>query len=688
MRWAAGLLALLLGWGPAGAAAQSEAPEPPDSPDGEPAPTDPPAAGEPAALLQFEYTPAPRAQIAIWVEDADGNYLSTVRLTEATAYRGVGNRPGASQMNSGYRWPYGRREGVLPHWAKQRGAAPQAEPFKRVIFQSRVEGYASRTTSDHSVDEYFCLSFSQSASERDALDAVSCASAKKFSSDKGRYLTQQDIDNGYAEPFEALSDGHAGDRQPLPRYSGYPPRVDHTPCPDRDQDRRHDVSGAACYDHPDTLDYPADVREVMPNIDTVTMATPEGGTPQNELFTVPDGWPRGQYVAVIEVNVEGDYSAAHGPEQYPSPQSPAADWDMWALTFGYPYRGQPSVVYRLPFTLGAPGEAHFSVDAPTGATSWDHWDAHFGASASMAGIVDQPADAAGSGADRMLRRDGGERIALTVRTLQELPEPTDVPPPAQSAPDRDNGGAAGPGTEEGSEPWVAEEDDTSDSGAKILTQGDPGDELAEAVGPVLGLSVEVHSERFHAHDWVTMRFRTPESAEPLHGYEVRVSTAPILDEADFLQRARPARTATEALEGATALMLPVGRPPGEPVEADIGDLREATHYYVGIRAVDSLNRPGRISVAEVTTLEQRFVTVSPCFVATAAFDSPLAAEVGVLRRFRDRLLMPSAPGRALVAAYYRHGEAAADWLRSHAWARSTVRALLTPIVKGLALLDD
>src|SRR6195952_2445027 len=74
-------------------------------------------------VLTFKYTPAPRAQVAIWIEDANGQYLATVALTDAVGYRGIGNRPGSSDMNSGYRWPYGRREGVLPIWAHRRAAA-------------------------------------------------------------------------------------------------------------------------------------------------------------------------------------------------------------------------------------------------------------------------------------------------------------------------------------------------------------------------------------------------------------------------------------------------------------------------------------------------------------------------------------------------------------------------------------
>src|SRR5687767_14322156 len=85
-------------------------------------------------ILELDFVPTGRAQIAIWVSRADGTYLRTLRLTQSVSTYGIGNRPGASQMNSGYRWPYGRREGVLPVWAHARASAPGAQPFRRVIF--------------------------------------------------------------------------------------------------------------------------------------------------------------------------------------------------------------------------------------------------------------------------------------------------------------------------------------------------------------------------------------------------------------------------------------------------------------------------------------------------------------------------------------------------------------------------
>ena len=75
---------------------------------------------------------------------------------------------------------------------------------------------------------------------------------------------------------------------------------------------------------------------------------------------------------------------------------------------------------------------------------------------------------------------------------------------------------------------------------------------------------------------------------------------------------------------------------------------------------------------------------SGCFIATAAYGSYLEPHVMVLRHFRDEVLLQSAWGRAFVGWYYRTSPPIADWIRGRQWARATVRALLAPLVYGLA----
>ena len=633
------------------------------------------AQAESRAVVELHYTPTARAQLAIWVETDTGDFLQTFGLTEAVAYRGIGNRPGASQMNSGYRWPYGRREGVLPVWAARRAAAADAKQFRRVIFQDRLsEGRASRTSADHSVDNYFCLSFNAAASRRDALDAVSCASV--FTSDKGRYLTDGDVGVAYSEPYLPLGEV-AGVRQALSLHSLYPPRMDVTRC-----------TAANCYDHGDVDLFAADAREVMPEIDVATMATPQGDQPHSDLFSVPESWPDGSYVLWVEVNVEGDYNASFDSSSYPTPTTPIEDWDDWATNYGYPYRGQPSVVFAVPFELAAEMEGRFAVDAPVGASSWDHWSGDYGRMESMSGISDDPQAEPGSGADRLRVREDGTRLALLVRAVDgsEAPvEPVPEPEPGEepsTQPEPDvpmAGGAAGSDAMEpskvGDDPIVDERED----GTKVI-HSEPRGGVDSVIGTVEELRLSNHEDRLHAHEWVRMRFRAAESTRPLHAYQVRVSREPITDEQSFVQYGRPARTATEDEEGSTALMLPVDTTPGDWIQAEVGDLTGQTRYFVGVRATDDLNRHGPITVAEITTPAREFATVTPCFVATVAYGSPLAGEVSVLRRVRDRYLMSHSPGRALGGLYYEYGSVAAQWLEQHPRARAAARALLRPLV--------
>lgn len=77
-----------------------------------------------------------------------------------------------------------------------------------------------------------------------------------------------------------------------------------------------------------------------------------------------------------------------------------------------------------------------------------------------------------------------------------------------------------------------------------------------------------------------------------------------------------------------------------------------------------------------------------CFIATAAYGSPMEKQVKSLRRFRDDVLRKTSLGRALVAAYYTLSPPAARWIAQKSYRRTTARIVLTPIVFTITAMMD
>lgn len=269
-------------------------------------------------------------------------------------------------------------------------------PFPRVVFRGRGEGVLSDAGPRPDAyfdtqDSYFCLSFYRPHGDRDGLDAVSCASV--LSHDKGRYLTAADVAAGYAEPFETAPG--VGTLRPLSLTSAYPPRRDLT-------DVRRD--------HPDVARYASDALTAMPELDAITLATPSADVATELVFAIPDDWPAGEVTVSVEVNTEGDYGGPYSPSTFPTPSRPEGAWDSWAETYGYPYRGQPSVIFdrTLPLPDRSPGEPF--VDTLRAPTRHGSLDASLDTFPIDDTIVDDPVGAPGSGADRLRVDASGARL--------------------------------------------------------------------------------------------------------------------------------------------------------------------------------------------------------------------------------------------------------------------------------------
>jgi hypothetical protein len=73
-------------------------------------------------------------------------------------------------------------------------------------------------------------------------------------------------------------------------------------------------------------------------------------------------------------------------------------------------------------------------------------------------------------------------------------------------------------------------------------------------------------------------------------------------------------------------------------------------------------------------------SIKNCFIATAAYGSPMASEVETLRNFRDTVLLQHQLGKIFVKWYYKTSPQLARWIAPRKQVRKLVRLFLAPLL--------
>jgi hypothetical protein len=78
----------------------------------------------------------------------------------------------------------------------------------------------------------------------------------------------------------------------------------------------------------------------------------------------------------------------------------------------------------------------------------------------------------------------------------------------------------------------------------------------------------------------------------------------------------------------------------------------------------------------------------PCFIVTAAYGTPMAKEIHILRELRDEYLLTNSLGRALVDLYYKVSPPIAEFIIEHPVLKTIVRVGLLPAVAMSTIIID
>jgi hypothetical protein len=384
-------------------------------------------------------------------------------------------------------------------------------------------------------------------------------------------------------------------------------------------------SDLAMFGNNDTSD--AHTYTTLNDLDAVAAATPAYGGPAERVWTVPPDLPPGDYVLMVEVNKEYDTNASNMHPDFV---------DQHLVGYGTEGNfGQPSVVYEVPLHIDLSTAAP-SAGAITQITGYGDWT---GATGNLS-----PRDATistadlGSGEARLLSITDA-RTGLTGRVIASVAPCTQV---------------------------------VCDPVTNVCSVCDPAtqectplacDPLPPAPTPVTALAVTANGLTATT---ATLRFGNAKSNDaPVLSYDIRYRDGSSMTEDEFASSA----SAPQVTPGA----------PGSVATFTVSNLKPATAYTVGVRAVDSCGQVSPLITDTFETPTMAFTKLSGCFIATAAWGSAMAPDVAAMRQVRDRLRPASTMFAVATDLYYRAGPAAAAVLSRSDTARALVRQVLAPV---------
>jgi hypothetical protein len=105
------------------------------------------------------------------------------------------------------------------------------------------------------------------------------------------------------------------------------------------------------------------------------------------------------------------------------------------------------------------------------------------------------------------------------------------------------------------------------------------------------------------------------------------------------------------------------------------------HAYLEDGFKDSQTTSVKLTVDFDVGSNRTFViTTGGCFIATAAYGTPMAEQIQTLREFRDEYLLTNTIGQAFVGLYYKISPPIAEFITEHPTLKPVVRAGLVPAV--------